>query len=224
MRKKTYCIKASVLYAGIAVMVLLALLAYYRNDLYELWKEKNGMEKVVYEDVKSELSDESCCYLCGSSNKSLIGYYRKTGSIGIISLNNWYVTDFRIEKLEDGMDSGTSSALTNVDGISIHSEGMPDRGTASIEVDLSEDCEVDYKMLKENLCQPCLNKVLSALEYNKWKVEDKNPVPLCLVDFETLDIYSLQDTLHRYSVRDYWVVSSCEKSRVLVDAYDLPYR
>lgn len=28
--------------------------------------------------------------------------------------------------------------------------------------------------------------------------EDKNPVPLCLVDFETLDIYSLQDTLHRY--------------------------
>ena len=224
MRKKTYCIKASVLYAGIAVMVLLALLAYYRNDLYELWKEKNGMEKVVYEDVKSELSDESCCYLCGSSNKSLIGYYRKTGSIGIISLNNWYVKDFRIEKSEDEMDSGTSSALTNVDGISIHSEGIPDRGTASIEVDLSEDCEVDYKMLKENLCQSCLNKVLSALEYNKWKVEDKNPVPLCLVDFETLDIYSLQDTLHRYSVRDYWVVSSCEKSRVLVDAYDLPYR
>lgn len=79
-------------------------------------------------------------------------------------------------------------------------------------------------MLKENLCQSCLDKVLSALEYNKWKVEDKNPVPLCLVDFETLDIYSLQDTLHRYSVRDYWVVSSCEKSRVLVDAYDLPYR
>lgn len=59
MRKKTYCIRASVLYAGVAVMVLLALLAYYRNDLYELWKEKNGMEKVVYEGMKSELSDES---------------------------------------------------------------------------------------------------------------------------------------------------------------------
>ena len=219
MRKKTYCIRASVLYAGVAVMVLLALLAYFRNDLYELWKEKNGMEKVVYEDMKSELSDESCCYLCGSSNKSLVGYYRKTGSIGIISLNNWYVTDFRIEESEEGMDSGASSALTSVDGISIYSEGTPARGTASIEVDLSEDCQVDYEMLEKNLCQSCLDKIMSALEYRKWKVEDKNPVPLCLVDFETLDIYSLQDTLHKYSVRDYWVVASCENNRVLVDAY-----
>ena len=224
MRKKTYCIRASVLYAGVAVMVLLALLAYYRNDLYELWKEKNGMEKVVYEDMKSELSDESCCYLCGSSNKSLVGYYRKTSSLGIISLNNWYVTDFRIEESEEGMDSGASSALTSIDGISIYSEGTPARGTASIEVDLSEDCQVDYEMLEKNLCQSCLDKIMSALEYRKWKVEDKNPVPLCLIDFETLDIYSLQDTLHKYSVRDYWVVASCEKNRVLVDAYNLPYR
>ena len=49
-------------------------------------------------NMKSELSDESCCYLCGSSNNSLVRFYRKTGSIGIISLNNWYVTDFRIEE------------------------------------------------------------------------------------------------------------------------------
>ena len=34
--------------------------------------------------MKSELSDESYCYLCGSSNKSLVGYYRKVGSKGII--------------------------------------------------------------------------------------------------------------------------------------------
>lgn len=224
MRKKTYCIRASVLYAGMAVMALLALLAYYRNDLYELWKEKNGMEKVVYKDMKSELSDKSCCYLCGSSNKSLVEYYRKTGSIGIISLNNWYVTDFRIEESEEGIDSGISSVLTSVNGISIYSEGTPVRGMASIEVNLSENCQVDYEMLEKNLCQSCLDKIMSVLEYRKWKVEDKNPVPLCLVDFETLDIYSLQDTLHKYSVRDYWVVASCEKNRVLVNAYILPYR
>lgn len=224
MRKKTYCIRASVLYAGMAVMALLALLAYYRNDLYELWKEKNGMEKVVYEDMKSELSDKSCCYLCGSSNKSLVEYYRKTGSIGIISLNNWYVTDFRIEESEEGIDSGVSSVLTSVNGISIYSEGTPVRGRASIEVNLSENCQVDYEMLEKNLCQPCLDKIMSVLEYRKWKVEDKNPVPLCLVDFETLDIYSLQDTLHKYSVRDYWVVASYEKNRVLVNAYILTYR
>lgn len=223
MREKTYCIKASVLYLGIVVMILFTLLVFCRDDLYQLWKENNGMEKVVYEGAKSELKDKTCCYLCGSSSKSLIEYYRKTASIGIISLNNWYVTDFRIEQSEE-VDFRTSSTLTSVDGILIHSEGTPARGIASIEIDFSENCQVDYEMLEKNLCQSCLGKIMSALEYRKWKVEDKNPVPLCLVDFETLDIYSLQDTLHKYSVRDYWIVSSCEKNRLLVDAYDLPYR
>ena len=206
------------------MMIFLAILAYSRNDLYELWKEKNGTEKVTYESVKSELKDENSCYLCGNSGKSLIGYYRKTGSIGIISLNNWYITDFRIKESEDEMDSGTTSALTSVDGISICSEGTPARGMASIEVDLSENCQVDYEMLENNLCQFCLDKILSALEYSKWKVEEKSPVPLCLIDFETLDVYSLQDTLHKYSVRDYWIVASHKENEVIIDAYDLPYR
>lgn len=98
----------------------------------------------------------------------MIVYYRNTGSIGIISLKNWCVTDFRIEKSEERMDSGTSSTLTSADGIAIPTEGISDRGTASIEVDLSEDCEVEYKMLKANLCQSCLDKIISGLEYSKW--------------------------------------------------------
>lgn len=114
------------------------------------------------------LVDENCWYLYGSSNKSLIVYYRNTGSIGIISLKNWCVTDFRIEKSEERMDSGTSSTLTSADCIAIPTEGISDRGTASIEVDLSEDCEVEYKMLKANLCQSCLDKIISGLEYSKW--------------------------------------------------------
>lgn len=63
---------------------------------------------------------------------------------------------------------------------------------------------------------------MSALEYSKWKVEDKDPIPLCLVDFETLDIYSLQNTLHKYSVRNYWIVAIHKENEVFIDAYNLP--
>ena len=40
MRKKTYCIRASVLYGSIAMMIFLAILAYSRNDLYDCGKRK----------------------------------------------------------------------------------------------------------------------------------------------------------------------------------------
>lgn len=35
------------------------------------------------------------------------------------------------------------------------------------------------------------------MEISKWKRENKEPIPLCLVDFETLEIYSLQDWKYR---------------------------
>lgn len=223
MRRKFYCIRASVLYTGIVFTIALFFLVYYRGDLYELWKEYNGREEIKYVGMKSELEDQDRCYLCGNNGKSLVEYYRKESTIGIIALNNWYVTDFKIEKKQDEINSGTPSVLTNVEGISINSEGTPDRGMASIEVDLSENYQVNYKELKGNLCQTCLDKVLSALEYAKWKVEDKEPIPLCMVDFETLDIYSIQDTSCKYSVRDYWIVISHKGDTVIVEAYELPY-
>lgn len=224
MQKKIYCIRASIMYAGIVFMFLLVVLAYYRNDLYELWKKQRGMEIIIFEGMRSELENQNFCYLCGNSSRSLIGYYRKEHSVGIISLSNWYVTDFRIKKSEDEGDSGISSTLTNIDGTSIHSESVPNRGMGSIEVNLSEDCQVNYEMLIKNLCQSCLDKILSSLEYSKWKVEDKRPIPLCLVDFDTLDIYSLQNTSYKYSVRDYWIVVSHKDNVVNIDLYDLPYK
>ena len=66
-----------------------------------------------------------------------MSYYRKIGTVGIISLNNWYVTDLKIKNLDKEVSGGMNSVLTNIDGVSMYSEGIPEEGFASLEVKLS---------------------------------------------------------------------------------------
>lgn len=70
---------------------------YFKDELYEKWLRSGGMENVGYEGVQSALEDQGSCYLCGSSDYSLIDYYRKFDTIGLISLNDWYVLDFHLK-------------------------------------------------------------------------------------------------------------------------------
>ena len=223
MKKKTYRIKSSILYALIIFIMLLMVILFYRSNLYELWKEKNGMETIEYSELESKLKIQDNCYLCGNNDMSLINYYHKKGEIGIIYLSNWYVTDFRLKPQDDIQTSGVSSVRTNMDGISISTDAIPSRGIVSTIVDFTEGEHIDFEMLKDNLCQSCLNKIADVLKYNKWKVECKEPIPLCLIDFQTLDLYSLQYVSSKYSIRDYWIVVLQNEKEIIIDAYYLPY-
>ena len=203
--------------------MLLMVILFYRSNLYELWKEKNGMETIEYSELESKLKIQDNCYLCGNNDMSLINYYHKKGEIGIIYLSNWYVTDFRLKPQDDIQTSGVSSVRTNMDGISISTDAIPSRGIVSTIVDFTEGEHIDFEMLKDNLCQSCLNKIADVLKYNKWKVECKEPIPLCLIDFQTLDLYSLQYVSSKYSIRDYWIVVLQNEKEIIIDAYYLPY-
>ena len=44
-----------------------------------------------------------------------------------------------------------------------------------------------------------------TLDFRKWRYEEKEAIPLCLVDFHTLEVYSLQDWHKVCLIRDYWV-------------------
>lgn len=76
------------------------------------------MEEISYEGVQSALEDEGKCYLCGSSNYSLVDYYRKFDTIGLISLNEWYVLDFPLKCYDENGnemngEDGTSTSFAN---------------------------------------------------------------------------------------------------------------
>lgn len=79
------------------------------------------------------------------------------------------------------------------------------------------------KTVQDNLCQKCLDKVTDTLEgYLDWGKEEY--LPFCLVDFETLDIYPMQEMNIAYFVRDYRVELEYEDSKIEVNVYYLPER
>ena len=182
---------------------------------------------VVYEGIQSGLEDQGACYLCGSSDFSLVDYYRRFDTIGLISLNDWYVLDFRLKcQDENGNEvngeEGSTSTFGNTGEI-IYSSDSTFHGTmASIDITLPENYSLKTETMQEHLCQKCLDKVLESLEFQKWKYEQKETVPLCLVDFETLEIYSLQDWHRGCRIRDYWVEIEPEGNEIQVDAYCIP--
>ena len=61
------------------------------------------------------------------------------------------------------------------------------------------------------------------LRYKKGE-EKKETIPLCLIDFETLEVYSMQDFYRGYFVRDYWVQLDFIDDKIELEAFYLPVR
>ncbi|MBU5446308.1 hypothetical protein [Blautia sp. MSJ-36] len=185
--------------------------------------------EVTFEGLRSTLSDVSECYLCGNSNESLMDYYRKFDTIGLISLNDWYVIDYRLrsyneEGKEVASDTGTNMAHGTTDEIIYSLDATPSRGMSEIEVELPEDHKIEETFLRKYLCQNCLDKIADSLSYWKGETEKKEAIPLCIVDFKTLDIYPVQDSYVSYFIRDYYVELHFEDNKVVTQAFYLPER
>ena len=225
-KKKTkyYRIPVWLFWGMLIVFVLVIGAVYFREELYEKWLHSGGRENISYVGAESNLKEKAACYLCGSNDRSLMDYYRQFDTIGLISLNDWCVLDFKTDEYEEdrqyGLDNSYTSITTGNTGEIIYdAEETPSKGMASIEVTLPENYTVDMELLREKLCQECLDKVLESMEISKWKREKKEPIPLCLVDFKTLEIYSLQDWFVGQTIRDYWVEMVCENGKIMINVF-----
>ena len=120
-----------------------------------------------------------------------------------------YVLDFPIKEYDENgkeiVDTTSSTSLSsgNTGKISYTSNGTPSRRMAEIDVTLPDEYILDTNFFEKHLCSNCLKKVADSLQYYKSANEDA--IPLCIVDFETLDIYPLQSQWKSYFVRDYYV-------------------
>lgn len=226
-KSKYYRIPVWMFWSMIVVFVLLIGAVYFGEKIYEKWLHSGGRAEISYVGAESTLKEKAACCLCGSKDWSMMNYYRQFDTIGLISLNDWYVLDFKTEEYEEdrqyGLDNGYTCITTgNTGEIIYHAEETPSRGMASIEVTLPEKYSVDMEFLRENLCQECLDKVLESMEISKWKREKKGPIPLCLVDFKTLEIYSLQDWHVGQTIRDYWMKMDYENRKIMISVFTCP--
>ena len=147
-------------------------------------------------------------------------YYRKFETIELISVNDWYVLDFQLKAYDENGNeipnkTGSNILFGNTGEITYSSHGDVSRGMAEIDITLPENYKLNKRKLTDHLCQSCLDKVAASLQYWKYENEKKEPIPLCLVDFKTLDIYSL---------RDYYVEMDFEDNSLETKVFYLPER
>lgn len=53
------------------------------------------------------------------------------------------------------------------------------------------------------LCQSCLEKLSEAMEVKCEEGKEPEPVDLVLIDFETMELYCVQEQYTKRSIRDY---------------------
>lgn len=222
-----YQIRKCVFWWMIGVFISLIGVVYFKEDLRDWWICSRGKEIVTFEGMESELENKEDCFLCGHSSQSLKERFGTFDGVGVISLNDWYVLEFPWkgfgrEDPEDTGDWNLSTTFGNTGEIIYCSKCNSIRGMASIDITLPGDYGLNPTIIQNNLCQECLDRIGKSLQYNKWKNEKKEVVPLCLVDLKTLEIYSLQDWHRGCAIRDYWIEIEPEKGKMRIELFSLP--
>lgn len=176
--------------------------------LYGMANMKYQNEWITYEpDLKSELENNSACYLCGENSKSLMGYYRKYGDLLVVYLPTWDIWPAHI--LDEDIDTAGTSTLmgTSRDGIYRYStEIMKSRGISEISIQIAEEKSNRWnvEILETMLCSQCLSKVTDTLKITSER-KDCFPEPFCLVNASDLEVYSLQKKDKTKVIGDFYV-------------------
>lgn len=237
MDDKYIKIRKDILWKVIIVLIIILLAALL---IFQICNRANKNEDtnytpaeytdVIYDDLVSRLSDNSGCFICGNHEQSLMPYYKKFDTVGIISLNDLYVIDLGLKSYDEvgneiTENGSTSIRSTSLDNVTFSINSTPSRGMASAKITLTDNYSLDTKNLEDSLCSDCLIKVADVLSHSYRKEEvNKETIPLCVIDFETLEVYSMQDYHRGYFVRDYWVELDFTDDEIEIDAYYLPVR
>lgn len=176
-------------------------------------QKMDQLEQKEYQlDIQSEVKQEDC-FVCGNHSESLMPYYGKRDSIGIIHWNSGSIMDTEVrtyddegnEIFEQGSNMKSSSFGKNNGTVMFNT--MPIRGISEITVTYKDADEVDLDLLKQRLCQECLEQVLKIYidQKNLGKDDHVATIGYCLVDFQTKRLYTLSEPYSTYFIRDYHV-------------------
>ena len=131
--------------------------------------------------------------------------FRGRDDLGVICVNDWYVMDMQIRNL-DGMGGGGSGWTVGAKGAcSFRTDRNPERGISEVTVEYGENSIFDVKKVQSHLCQTCLDKLLEVMDSYSEEGKELGAKDVCLVDFQTLELYSLQEHYISHYIRDYYV-------------------
>ena len=167
------------------------------------------------EQTKSTLTDISDCRLCGNADFSLSTLFQEKDALGVICVNNWSILEMDILKqdeekaVETEGQTSISTVFSGEEECTFREELNQERRVLKTEVKYGTESAFDKREAEKRLCQNCLEKLLPLMQgYGK---EEDVLHDLCLIDFQTMELYSLQGNEVSYYIRDYYV--QAENSR-----------
>ena len=137
----------------------------------------------------------------------------------IISLNNWYVLDMGVGKAEDETMSGQNSSritATGEGGCIFHVDLNHVRRISEVRIEYGEENYFDVDKVRGYLCQTCLDKLLDVIDVYG---DSECPTGLCMIDFQTQELYSLQNQYVTYYIRDYYVKIESGEEKIVTAVY-----
>ena len=180
----------------------------------EIQQHDNVGEKEEFRiEVESKI-DQKECFLCGEAEDSLMGYYSKKESIGIVHLNSLHISETRVRDFDDDgnelfQQKGSSTMRNSFgDGYgSVTINGNPNRGYTNVDVSMSDKDEVNFDLLEDRLCQNCLDTLAEFYEdqINSGDSENNGCSGYCLIDFQTKELHRLSEPFSGYTMGDYYV-------------------
>lgn len=230
-KKKYYCINKRLLWSCIILIICFWCATLFVDGQYQIVENRKDItiEKstyVKYGEKQSELANIEDCYLCGSANRSVASSYGGYDTIGIIDFQEWNILDLRLQIYDSNGnlicdDSGTDEVFGRTEKFEYTIESIPIRGMAEAEVK-AKSADINEKLLTNHLCQDCLNKVTKTLGSDVYVNGEIQHVPFGLVDYKTMELYSLQRDNSCYYVRDYRIEILRDDAKVKVQVYHQP--
>lgn len=233
MKKRTVWL----ILGGIAVIVCVLWWAYI-----QFWSNASEKEDVSakreadwsFQKPKvpeTKLTDQEECALCGSRKESMTGMFSGKDAIGIISVNDWYIMDLKIKSgnekgnmPEDTEGKNTTRTTVGKNGRVLERSSESLRGISEIVVDYGEDRVLSMEKASQILCQSCLEKLSEAMEVKCEEGKEPEPVDLVLIDFETMELYSVQEQYTKKSIRDYTLWMAHTEDTLEINAVYTPVR
>lgn len=204
---------------AVLLLSVLISLCIYRGKMTDM-KAASETAEPIFEEAeffekkyRSGIESENC-FVCGYLENSLIPYYAKRDSIGIIHWNSQWVSDTGVREYDDngkelfGNESMSLLANSFGDGYgSVYIREMSNRGISELSAYFSDTDCVDFEKLSGLLCQNCLDKV-TEFYYDQKESGNNSHIGttgFSLIDFQTRELYPLSDPCRGYMIRDYYI-------------------
>lgn len=159
------------------------------------------------------LQKKEKCALCGDEKNSLKSIYGGVKGIGLICLNDWQVVQV-LSTDEEQLQCGGMSYMNNKEGdYSIQIEHVVERRVSLVDYTAGKHNRPDMKKMSEILCVECMQEVKEAVTI-QGEHGNRKPKAVCMVEFSTMKLYSIQQNFQYYVFGDYYVQAECKKKKI----------